>query len=69
MKRSEAKRLREFRAAGINRVEVFGCNYAPDECDSYRAIKGQVFAIDEVPAIPLPGCDKRACKCIYLARS
>jgi hypothetical protein len=59
--------LRELRSAGIRHVAVLGCNYEPDECDAYRAIKRDIFEIDFAPSLPLPGCDKPFCKCILLA--
>ena len=61
-------RLEEMRNAGIKFVSLLGCNYAPDECDSLRAMKGQKIAIETAPLLPLPGCDKKHCKCIWLAK-
>ena len=61
-------RLDEMRQAGIKFVEILGCNNPPDECDAYRSTKGQEFEIESVPLLPLPGCDKKFCKCIHIAR-
>jgi len=61
------KRLESFRSAGIKYVRVLGCNYAPDECDIYRAARDDLFEIEFAPTLPLPGCDKANCKCILLA--
>jgi len=64
---SECKRVEAIQKAGIEWVEVLGCNHPPDECDAYRAIQGKLFRIEDAPKLPLPGCDKAHCKCIILA--
>jgi hypothetical protein len=69
VKKYSSMRLAEMREAGIQFVEILGCNHPPDECDAYRSIKGQKFEIEFAPLLPLPDCDKKFCKCIHLARS
>ena len=64
----DAHRIQEMRSAGIKWVEVLGCNHQPEECDSYRAMRGVPIEIQSAPELPLPGCDKLECKCILLAR-
>ena len=61
------ERLAEMREAGIEFVQVLGCNHAPDECESYRAMKGLKVEIAFAPELPLPGCDLEFCKCILIA--
>jgi hypothetical protein len=68
VKKYSSMRLAEMREAGILFVEIFGCNNPSDECDAYRSIQGQKFEIESVPLLPLPGCNKKICKCIHLAR-
>ena len=60
-------RLAQARAAGVKFISVLGCNYPPEECDAYRAVKDVIFEIDFAPELPLPGCDQKHCKCIILA--
>jgi hypothetical protein len=65
--RVERARLAQMKSAGIKSVGILGCNCPADECDSYRRIKDEVFKIESVPPLPLPGCDNKYCKCIYIA--
>ncbi len=41
--------------------------FAEDErtCQAVRAYDGKAFEPDEVPELPVPGCDAEACRCIY----
>jgi len=64
----DARSVKEMKNAGIKWVEVLGCNHQPEECDSYRAMKGVLIEIEHAPELPLPGCDMLECKCILLAR-
>jgi hypothetical protein len=61
-------KLAELRACGIRFVELIGCNCAEDECDAYRERAGKVIEIEEALPLPLPGCDQKHCKCIWIAR-
>ena len=40
---------------------------ADDErtCQAVRAYDGKAFEPDEVPDLPVPGCDADTCRCIY----
>jgi hypothetical protein len=37
----------------------------PDACPAVLAIADRRFLPEEVPPLPLPGCDQRACRCAY----
>jgi hypothetical protein len=37
----------------------------PDCCQAARGIAGNRFLSDEVPALPLEGCDAAECQCSY----
>jgi len=61
------KRLAEIRTSRIKWVRVLGCNDPSRECDSYRAVKGELFEVEFAPELPLPGCDLETCHCILIA--
>ena len=67
MNKVSAAKLAELRDSGIKFVEVLGCNCPDEECDAYRAVKGMKMDIEFAQPLPLPGCDKKFCACIYLA--
>ncbi len=60
--------LAEMREAGIKFVSVLGCNNPGDDCEACLAMKDQKIEIEFAMPLPLPGCDKRLCKCIWLAK-
>jgi hypothetical protein len=41
--------------------------FAKDErtCQAVRAYDGRAIDPDEVPELPVPGCDAETCRCIY----
>lgn len=39
--------------------------HGPDSCGAVRAIVGQRFLPDEIPQLPLAGCDSARCSCSY----
>ncbi len=41
--------------------------FAEDErtCHTVRAHDGKAFEPDEVPELPVPGCDAETCRCLY----
>jgi hypothetical protein len=65
-------KLAELREAGIKFVGVLGSN-SPDDCEACQAIAftrekdGTKIDIEFATPLPLPGCSKRYCKCIYIA--
>ena len=65
IKTSEAK-LNDLRQVGIGFVSLLGSN-GPDDCAACREIVGKKIGIESAPPLPLPGCDQKFCKCIYLA--
>ena len=34
-------------------------------CDKAKRLRGKVYRIEEVPELPLPGCDSPYCRCTY----
>lgn len=36
-------------------------------CSTIKAYDGKVFALDELPILPLPECDAEYCRCIFVA--
>ena len=63
---SKAK-LAELREFGIEYVGVLGCNNPGDDCEACLALKDQKIEIAFAPTLPLPGCDKKHCKCGLIA--
>jgi hypothetical protein len=65
-------KLAELREVGIKFVGVLGSN-SPDDCEACQAIAftpekdGTPIDIEFATPLPLPGCNKRYCKCIYIA--
>jgi hypothetical protein len=66
VKSSEAK-LNEFRLVGIEFVSILGCNNPGDDCEACLALKDRKLEIESAPPLPLPECDKKFCKCLYIA--
>ena len=64
-KTAEAK-LNELRLVGMKHVGVLGSN-SSDDCEASQSIAGQNFTLETVPPLPLPACDRKFCKCIYIA--
>jgi len=62
-----AAKLAELREVGFKFVSVLGTNSA-DDCEACRAVAGQKIEIQYSQPLPLSGCDKEFCKCIYLAQ-
>jgi hypothetical protein len=63
-----ARSLREYRKAaalGLNvKVQVLGC---PD-CHVSQQIEKHMYSLDDVPTLPLDGCDRTpCCGCCYTA--
>lgn len=69
VRKFSAMRLAELREAGIKFVSVLGCNNSGDDCEACLAMKGQKVEIELATPLPLPGCDKTHCKCIWLAEA
>jgi hypothetical protein len=57
--------LKELRGFGIKKVSIFPCNDERD-CKSVKELRGKVYAINEVPILPLKTCDASYCRCSYL---
>ena len=56
-----------YHARDIENMKRAGCTHAtaafgfPDECKACKKIIGKKFRIDDIPQIPLPGCEMKAC--------
>ncbi len=48
---------------GTSRFRAVSCS---GDCDAVRGIRGKRFLEREAPALPLPGCMKSRCHCIYV---
>jgi hypothetical protein len=55
--------LAEYVAAGVRTVEHLA---AADACPTCRALRGEMFGPESAPPIPVPGCERDACRCDYL---
>jgi len=62
------QRLSDMKRAGIALVELLGSPVAADNCQPCIDLKGCKMEIELAVPLPLPGCDKKHCKCIWLAR-
>ncbi len=60
---SAAKRDRDSKSSEYRGVQINADR--ADACAEVRAIVGQRFLSDEVPMLPLDGCDAVTCKCTY----
>ena len=67
VRQHSTRRLDEMRAAGIKFVSVMGCNKPGEDCEACMAIKDQKIENEFATPLPLPDCDKKFCKCIYIA--
>lgn len=65
--------LAEMREAGIKFVGVLASPNPGEFCETCEAIMftrekdGSKFDIEFATPLPLPGCNKRYCKCIFIA--
>lgn len=59
-------RLAELRDAGFKYVGVLSSG-GPEDCEACKAMKDEKIEIEFAQPLPLPGCDKKYCMCIYLA--
>lgn len=55
--------LAEYAAAGVRAVEHHA---ADDACPPCRALYRRTFDPRNAPPIPVPGCERGACRCDYL---
>ena len=55
--------LAEYIAAGIFNIEHHA---AEDACPTCRALHCRTFDPRSAPPIPVPGCERAACRCDYL---
>ena len=60
-----AAKISELRAAGIKFVGVLGAGRG--DCKYCRAMKNQKIEIELAQPLPLPGCNKKNCLCLYIA--
>ena len=57
--------LNRLKALGLKYVEILDCCDEKD-CKAIRRCR-KIWLIDEVPELPLPGCDADYCRCSYIA--
>jgi hypothetical protein len=63
---SRKYKLMELRSRGITKVKIV--NMGGDlDCEKIKNHDGGIFSIDEVPHLPLPGCDAAYCRCDFEA--
>jgi hypothetical protein len=73
VRKESRERLAEMREAGIKFVGVLGSPNPGENCEPCEAImftrekNGIKFEIDFASLLPLPGCNKHPCKCIWIA--
>lgn len=65
--RSSMERLESANQAGFKYVQVLGCGNPGEDCEACLAMQDQKIEIEFATPLPLPGCDKEFCKCVYLA--
>lgn len=59
--------LANMRESGIKFVEVLGCGRPAEDCEACRCMQGAKTEIEFATPLPLPDCDQKFCKCIYIA--
>jgi len=60
-------RIADMRSCGIKFVQVLGCGNEGEDCEACLALKNYSIEIEFAPTLPLPGCDKKKCKCVIIA--
>lgn len=63
-------KLAEMRRVGVKFVELllYNASCPEEECAPFQAICRKKIPIENAQPLPLPGCDKEHCKCIWIAR-
>jgi hypothetical protein len=61
--------IQRMKDSGIKMIAVLGCGNALLECEASRALRNQKLEIEFAPELPLPGCDKKHCRCLIIAVS
>ncbi|MDR2049457.1 MAG: hypothetical protein LBP69_08365 [Treponema sp.] len=63
---SRKYKLMELRTRGVTRVKVI--NMGGDlDCEEIKNHNGGVYPINDIPALPLPGCNAAYCRCDFEA--
>jgi hypothetical protein len=57
--------LLRLKHAGIKKVKILDCGDERD-CPMVKKMTQKTWPIDEVPALPLPGCTAEYCRCSYV---
>lgn len=68
VRKCSKERLTDMGRAGIKFVEILGDKVAGEACDVCRDLEKRKMEIELAVPLPLPGCDKKYCKCIWRAR-
>jgi len=62
---SRQKELLSFKKLGfVKEVEILPCGDSRD-CGKIKRLK-KIYRLEEVPELPLPGCDAPYCRCMYV---
>jgi hypothetical protein len=57
--------LKDMKNCGITKVKIEDCGDDRD-CNAVKRLK-KIWAINEVPELPLPQCKADYCRCCYIA--
>ena len=67
LKVSNRRRLKDCRECGITHMQLATTNLMDHACAAADALDRKAIPIDQVPQLPLPGCDAKSCGCFWCA--
>lgn len=59
--------LKSCRESGITHVEILTVNLEGHACVCADELAKKPIPVDQIPELPLPGCDAKSCGCVWCA--
>jgi hypothetical protein len=66
-KAANRRRLKDCRDSGITHLGLLTTNLTGHACAAADALANKRIPINEIPELPLAGCDAESCGCIWIA--
>ncbi len=66
MRAGRVENLASHRASNVVKTIEILFPYDDRTCQAVRKFDGIAIPLDDVPELPLPGCDAEYCRCVYV---